>query len=165
MNREDFIKRLITFGSQRAKEIGYTEVLRGEDRQKGVWGENFTKFLEKEAGGDCSSTIKWYNPDKEKDCIEFYFRFNSPCILRRWYSDGYECLVCFDFTNKKLVNTGETYQEDGYLHKKGEQITEFVEDRWRLSQVMSWNFDKEEVAKVFEEWKRELLDLIKEANN
>lgn len=166
MNREDFIKRLISFGSQKAKENGYTEVLRGEDREKGIWGEEFTAFLEKEVGGDCSSTIKWYNPDNgEKDCVEFYFRFNSPCILHRWHCDGYECLVSFEFTNRKLVKTGETYQEDGFFHLKGEQITKFVEDKWRISQIMSWSFDMEEVAKVFEDWKRNLLDLIKDANN
>ena len=163
MNRETFIKKLILFVSQKAKEIGYTEMLRGEDRQKGIWGEELTAFLEKETGGDCSSTIKWYNPDI-KGCIKFYFRFNSPCISRWWYCDGYECLVDFEFTNKKLVETGSTYQEDGYLHKKGEPIKDFVEDKWRILQIMSWNFDKDEVVDTFEEWKKELLDLLNETN-
>lgn len=85
MNRDQAIKTLQLIGAEIAKEMGYTEMVIGEDRQKGVWGENFTKFLETEYG-ECTKEIKWFKENKPNnlsygDNIEFSFRFSSPQLI------------------------------------------------------------------------------------
>ena len=46
MNRQETIKTLQQIAAEIAQEMGYTEMRVGEDRQKGVWGEGFTRYLE-----------------------------------------------------------------------------------------------------------------------
>lgn len=165
MTREDFLKKLIDFSSQKAKELGYNEIDRRENRQKGIWDPAFTDFLEKLVGGDCASEIVWWSSDKKFCYIEFRFRFENPCVAIKWDVDGYECLVEFQFSNRKLVETGEYYNEDSSLHKKGDPVKEFVEDKWRIAQVMMWNLTVKEVEDTFNKWKGEIMNLIEEANN
>lgn len=51
MNRQDTIKTLQQIAAEIAQEMGYTEMRIGEDRQKGILGENFTRYLEETYGG------------------------------------------------------------------------------------------------------------------
>lgn len=46
MNRQETIKTLQQIAADIAQEMGYTEMRVGEDRQKGIWGESFTRYLE-----------------------------------------------------------------------------------------------------------------------
>ena len=89
MNRQDTIKILQQIAAEIAQEMGYTEMKIGEDRQKGIWGESFTRYLE-ETYGECTKAIRWFKPDAPKDLafgdnIEFSFRFSYPqvCIDHR----------------------------------------------------------------------------------
>ena len=84
MTRKEAIAKLQQVGAKIAAQMGYTEMLIGEDRTKGIWGENFTAFLE-EQYGECTAEIKWFKEDKPDnltygDNIEFRFRFSSPVL-------------------------------------------------------------------------------------
>lgn len=57
MNRQETIKTLQQIAADIAQEMGYTEMRVGEDRQKGIWGESFTRYLE-ETYGECTKEIK-----------------------------------------------------------------------------------------------------------
>ena len=46
MDRKETIKTLQNIGAKLAEEYGYYNVIIGEDRQKGFWGEKFTEYLE-----------------------------------------------------------------------------------------------------------------------
>ena len=92
MNRQETIKTLQQIAADIAQEMGYTEMRVGEDRQKGIWGESFTRYLE-ETYGECTKEIKWFKPDAPEDLafgdnIEFSFRFSDPQVCidpeNRW---------------------------------------------------------------------------------
>lgn len=82
IGRENCIKKMQKIGAEVAKELGYTEMQVGEDRQKGLWGENLTAYLEKKYG-ECTENIRWYAPEKPEDYVEFDFRFSDPRITIR----------------------------------------------------------------------------------
>lgn len=121
MNRMEAIKTLQQMAASIAYNMGYTEMYIGEERQKGIWGENFTKFLE-EKYGECTKTIKWFKPEFPVDMsygnnIEFSFRFSNPqiCIDNR-VLDGSLANVEFSDFNTKLFheykNEKDTKEEE-----------------------------------------------------
>ena len=89
--RAEFIAKVRRFAEHLAKEYNCDRVTVGEDRQKGVWGEGMTKWLEEKCGGDCSTNITWdggeekivskyiTKPQPERR-VELRFRFDSPCV-------------------------------------------------------------------------------------
>ena len=106
MNRDQAIKTLQLIGAEIAKEMGYTEMVIGEDRQKGIWGENFTRFLE-EKYGDCTKVIKWFKENKPVDLnygdnIEFSFRVSSPQLIidHRNVDGSFASIELSDFCTK-----------------------------------------------------------------
>ena len=112
MNRQDTIKTLQQIAAEIAQEMGYTEMKIGEDRQKGIWGESFTRYLE-ETYGECTKAIRWFKPDAPKDLafgdnIEFSFRFSDPqvCIDHR-KTDGSLANVEFSDWNSEIYNEYE----------------------------------------------------------
>lgn len=92
-HRTEFIAKVRRFGEHLAREYGCDRVTVDEDRQKGVWGEGMTKWLEERCGGDCSTNIKWdgggmktvgegrsYEREQPERQVELRFRFDSPCV-------------------------------------------------------------------------------------
>lgn len=138
MNREEAIKTLKGIANAIAEKYGYTEICIGQDRQNGIWGEDFTKFLEKSVGGDCSSEIKWRKPGNERDYVEFRFRFDNPCIAINFYDNERETLASLEFHTKRYVADG-VYTEDTWCHKKGDVKYTPVEIPCELNEVMMWN--------------------------
>ena len=135
-NRSAFIEMLINYATNKANELGYDEVIIGEDRQKGFWGEGFTKYLEK-THGECTKEIEW-RKDKET-YIWFRFRFESPCLAFHWEDDAQQgYMIEFEFSDTILISTDRRYDKDGFIHKKGEVIKEFKEAPWYIAEVHLW---------------------------
>lgn len=159
MNREDAIKALKVIASKMAKKYGYTEMNVGQDRQKGIWGEKFTEFLEKSIGGDCSTEIKWTKPGNNIGYVEFRFRFDNPVIAIMFQDEEQrETLASLEFHTKRYVPNG-LWEEDGPggWHKKGDIKYDKIDIPCELSEVMLWN---PEVAKHYLKemermWKKE----------
>lgn len=81
MTRDDVINELQQLCSELAKEFGFNEMVVGEDRQKGIWGEKLTEWLEAKYGS-CTKEIRWFSND-QKSYVEFWFRFASPVLSIR----------------------------------------------------------------------------------
>lgn len=113
MNRNEAIAKLQKIGVEIAQEMGYTEMVIGEDRTQGIWGEKLTDSLEKKYG-NCSQEIKWFKKDKPTDLIygdniSFEFRFSSPklCIDHRKVDGSFASIELSDWNHKAFVE----YQE------------------------------------------------------
>ena len=89
--RAEFIAKVRMFAETLAREYRCDEVEADEDRQKGIWGEGMTAWLEKRCGGDCSTNVKWTGGERKKVSehdkeprperqVELRFRFDSPCV-------------------------------------------------------------------------------------
>ena len=91
--RAEFIAKVRRFAEHLASESEFDcgRVTVGEDRQKGIWGEGMTKWLEERCGGDCSTNITWDGGDEKivskydkkptpKRQVNLRFRFDSPCV-------------------------------------------------------------------------------------
>ena len=127
MNRQDTIKTLQQIAAEIAQEMGYTEMRVGEDRQKGIWGEKFTKFLE-EKYGECTKEIKWFKPNAPKeltygDNISFSFRFSNPqvCIDHR-KTDGSLAEIEFSDWNSEIYNEYQK-EKDAKEEQLGRKLT------------------------------------------
>ena len=106
MDREQAIKSLQIVGAEIAKDMGYTEMVIGEDRQKGVWREKFTRLLEAEYG-ECTSDIRWFKKNRPVnlnfgDNVEFKFRFENPKLLidHRKVDGSLASIELSDFSDK-----------------------------------------------------------------
>lgn len=127
MNRQDTIKTLQQIAAEIAQEMGYTEMRVGEDRQKGIWGEGFTRYLE-ETYGECTKEIRWFKHDAPKDLafgdnIEFSFRISNPqiCIDHR-ETDGTLANVEFSDWNNKLYQEYEK-EKSSMEEQLGRELT------------------------------------------
>lgn len=138
-DRNEAIRVIQTIASQMARKYGYTDMLKGKDRQKGIWGEEFTKFLEKEEKGDCSTVIRWLKPGNTEDYMEFRYRFSNPVIALRFHSNGAECLASLEFSGHRYVNNGKVYGEDDLLGRKGQPVYEKTEVPWHLCELILFN--------------------------
>lgn len=79
MTREELIREMQGAAARIAKKYGLTEVQIGEDRQKGIWGEAFTKYLE-QRDGPCTAVIRWTDGVNQYPAVMFDFRFSTPRI-------------------------------------------------------------------------------------
>ena len=79
MTREELIRAMQGAAARVAKKYGLTCMVVGEDRQKGIWGEGFTRFLE-ERDGQCTATITWTDGQNNYPKVMFDFRFSTPRI-------------------------------------------------------------------------------------
>lgn len=127
MNRQDTIKTLQKIAAEIAQEMGYTEMRVGENRQKGIWGEGFTRYPE-ETYVECTKEIRWFKPDAPKDLafgdnIEFSFRFSKPqiCIDHREI-DGALANVEFSDWNNKLYQEYEK-EKSSMEEQLGRELT------------------------------------------
>ena len=77
MERNEAVALLQKIGGDIAKELGFGKCDVGEDRQKGIWGEKMTAYLEGKYG-ECSAKIVWHGGEPEKKKVEFNFRFATP---------------------------------------------------------------------------------------
>lgn len=79
-SRELVIANMQTYANELAKGFGCDQVKEREDRQKGIWGESMTKFLEKEHG-QCTKEITYYcGEGRKRTEVQFRFRFANPVI-------------------------------------------------------------------------------------
>lgn len=127
MNRQETIKTLQQIAAEIAQEMGYTEMRVGENRQKGIWGEGFTRYPE-ETYVECTKEIRWFKPDAPKDLafgdnIEFSFRFSKPqiCIDHREI-DGALANVEFSDWNNKLYQEYEK-EKSSMEEQLGRELT------------------------------------------
>ena len=157
MKRNEFIKEIYLFASKKAQELGFSNLKKGSDRQKGVWGEKLTEFLERKYKGDCSSEMFFYG-DNERTIIGTRFRFSNPCVYYRWYIDDEECLVEFEFTNEKYIDSEEVYEDDCFFHKKGEKKKVSIETEWRIGQVTMFGVRYSD--EVYRNWHKELKKIL-----
>lgn len=157
MERNEFIKEIYLFAGKKAQELGLNNLKKGSDRQKGVWGEGFTEFLEREYKGDCSSEMVFYGDD-ERTYVGTRFRFANPCVCYSWYIDDEECLVEFEFSNRKYIDSEEVYERDSFCYKKGDKKKIPVETEWRISQVIM--FGVRHSDEVYRDWYKELKEIL-----
>lgn len=87
MNREETIYVLQRTCEALARQRGYTDIEIGEDRQKGIWGESMTKYLE-ETYGSCTKEIRYRDPENSNNYVEFRFRFSDPVIALHTFERG-----------------------------------------------------------------------------
>lgn len=87
MNREETIYVLQRTCEALARQRGYTDIEIGEDRQKGIWGENMTKYLE-ETYGSCTKEFRYQDPENSSNYVEFRFRFADPVIALHTFERG-----------------------------------------------------------------------------
>jgi len=107
MNRQESIKTLQTIVNRIAQKYGYTEMVAGQDKQKGIWDEAFTNFLE-EKYGDCSTEIKWFKPGDDYSYVEFRFRFSNPVIAIKFRDDQKrETLASLEFSDHRYIDKTE----------------------------------------------------------
>lgn len=128
MNRQDVIKELIALTSKLAQEYNCPEYQCGEDRQKGIWGEDFTKYLEN-TYGECTKEFKFtseekfmYRGYKTEDiskpvcCVRFRYRFASPCIAIEIYKGQRQIFAemeISDYRGKWHISQFTIFDEDG----------------------------------------------------
>lgn len=128
--RSQVIKDLQTYASQLAEHYGFTEMEIGEDRQKGVWGEGFTSFLEKKYG-ECTKEIHWRDKNEPDNYVEFRFRFENPCVCISL--DGRKTLAeCEVGCSYRKVD--EKYERDNVYRPK--QFTAWGEGCLELAQKL-----------------------------
>lgn len=82
MTREELIKEMRLAGSRIAKKYGLDTMKVGEDRQKGIWGEGLTQYLENKEG-PCDMFVNWTNGVDKYPCVDFDFRFATPRLGMR----------------------------------------------------------------------------------
>lgn len=158
ISRDDFIKSLKSFMIKKAEELNLTVFEQGEDRQKGVWGEKFTEFLEKQVGGDCATTIIIRDENDRRRYLEFRFIFSNPCIAYNWYEGNSQCMVSFEFSNTEYVDSDEVYENDGMFHKKGDKIKKEITVDWKIIQVML--FGAKYSDPVYRKWFDEINNCV-----
>lgn len=111
MERDEFVKAIQELGAKFAEWFGCDVMSIGEDRQKGIWGETMTRFLE-EKHGACTEEIKWTKENEQEGYqteVEFRFRFANPCLSIRVNTPQKEVLGSLEFSNWNK----ETQNHDG----------------------------------------------------
>lgn len=133
MKRGKAIKALQEIGSDLAMEYGYTEMVIGEDRQKGIWGESLTKALEKEYG-ECTKDITWIKESCEKSCeeyIQYRFRFANPCLAIHKKGGAFAEIELSDFNSENKERNGNFKFSQGMIWKEeGIELFTILKERW-----------------------------------
>ena len=128
MKREEVIKSLINLTANLAQEYNCTEYQCGEDRQKGIWGEEFTQYLE-HTYGECTKEFTFSSEDKfiyrgyqKEDSskpvrrIRFRYRFANPCIAIEVYKGQRQIFAemeISDYGGKWHIGQFTIFDEDG----------------------------------------------------
>lgn len=109
MDRNEFVGKVKAFAAALAEEHGCDRLTEGEDRQKGVWGEEATAYLERKVGGDCASTLRYEGGEYDEETryhkpapecrVTFRFRFSDPCVTV-WLDHG-RTMAELEFTDWK----------------------------------------------------------------
>lgn len=148
MNRDETITGLKELGAKLAAGYKFQHINKGEDRQKGIWGEALTEQLEKEHG-PCTEEIKWFGDNPEEAYVKFDFRFSDPRLSVRLPGEVFASLELSDYVY-------ETKQHDGNFRIS--EVMAWKEDGVVLSQQLLWMW-KEYERKV---GKNELSETIEE---
>ena len=82
MTRDELIHEMRQAGARIAKKYGLDTMQVGQDRQKGIWGEGLTRYLEQK-DGPCDFFVNWTNGVDKYPCVEFDFRFATPRLGMR----------------------------------------------------------------------------------
>ena len=137
MNRESAIKTLQKMGSELAKEYGYEVMLVGEDRQKGLWGESMTKYLE-ETYGECTKSIKWKKDENDKEeYVEFDFRFANPRLTVKKPGEVLCSLELSDYNYETKEHTGDFVLDEIMVWKYtkgGDELQNVLVNMWNSLQ-------------------------------
>ena len=141
MNKElraEIIKRTQEIGNKLAINYRFTKVSTQEDRQKGIWGEATTEYLE-EKYGECTTEIRWEHPNFPNFYVEFDFRFADPRLAVH-FGNIMASVEISDFNN-------ETKEND---------------DNWKISEYQVWEEGGLEHAHLLTNKLNEMLDGVKE---
>lgn len=154
MTRTEVIAKLQQAGATLAEKMGYTVMVTGENRFKGIWGEKFTEFLEKKSG-ECIEDIKWFREDKPEDLkygdnICFDFRFSTPrlAIDHRNVDGSFASIDISDWNHKaykkyqeELEALGEnpSWIEKKELEKKHEPL--YRDGNFKIKDIQIFNGD------------------------
>lgn len=158
MKRKEAIKVLQGIACRMAEKYGFTEMTIGKDRQKGIWGEGFTEFLESQHG-DCSTVIRWTRPDKDGgEYVEFRYRFASPVICIKFWEGDRETMANLEFHDYLYKDMGEVYEEDTTFYEMGHPKLTRVDIPMELGEIMLWN------PKVARAYAQEMEEMWDEAN-
>ena len=139
------IGAMLDAGAELARRHGCLHVFDEVDRQKGVWGEHLTRWLEAEYGA-CTEGRVWSSSEAGKGgtsegwadrCVELRWRFASPC-LSVWV-DGRRT-----FAEVQLTNMG-----DGNLAD--------YDGRWRVHEIHCWEGEGTPMEPLI----RELLEAVR----
>lgn len=143
MSRDEFIAKVRAFAVQLAEEHECGECTVDEDRQKGIWGERMTAWLEEKCGGDCSTNVKWTGGESRKVAdydkeprpermVELRFRFSNPCVsvsldYRREFAE-----IEFSDFGEGLTHTGvfELHETHAWGERGGFDLLSHVMEEW-----------------------------------
>lgn len=143
MNREELIKTCHKILKEICGKYGYEYLVENEDRQKGLYGESFTKVLESDFGECTKGYLVYKNENDKSSYFSFRFRFANPCISFNSYEerDGrpVESFAEIEFHTTTCVPSGKFYEKDTRFFKKGAPIYEIITIPAEISQVMLRN--------------------------
>ena len=152
MDRQTAIKKLQQIGAKIAEQMGYTEMVVGEDRCKGIWGETLTKHLE-EKYGECTKEINWFKENKPEDLhygdnISFDFRFANPrlSIDHRKVDGSFASIELSDFSSREYTKYEKAKAALGENPSREEKSA--LEKEWE-ARYRTGNFKVKEIQ-VFE---------------
>lgn len=120
ISRFEMVSRMNDLASELAAKHGFELMESQDDRQKGIWGEELTKKLEKEHG-PCTQETRWTSATKPGHVL-FRFRFASPLIAIQEYSKGGNQVMASVEIGQRY-NTG-TKESDG---------------DWTIREAMIWD--------------------------
>lgn len=116
-SRDQLIINMYKAAEKLALAHGFTVVTTKEDRQKGIWGEELTKYLENHFGR-CTEEVTWTSQEK-KGKVQLRFRFASPLI----------CIKEYDANGVAVMASAEVSQ----------QYTGNYTGDWTVTETMTWN--------------------------
>ena len=165
MNRKETITMLQEVGSNLALKYGFTDMEIGEDRQKGIWGEKLTAYLE-EQFGECTKEIKWRSPENPNNYVEFRFRFQDPVLALNTFDRGEvkSNLASLEYSDHDADWTHYDELRRKSWDKEDVEPYHFVDyvhtDKYRLSEMQVWgdkglNYVKE-IQDMIAEYQKEM---------
>lgn len=122
--------------SELAKEYNCKNFFVGEDRQKGIWSEEFTKFLEAQHG-QCTEQIKFtgYNDDYIIS-VETRYKFSSPAVCIRFKNRHVKsedlAEMCLSGYNPDKQDWSSEYHISDFqcFNSRGLDLAQDLRERW-----------------------------------
>ena len=118
-----------------AKKRNYTQMVIEEDRQKGIWGEELTRYLEK-TYGECTEEITWYPEGTDKfgaydPQVKFRFRFSSPVVSIMGDGVSFGSIEISDYDSiTKEYNGNYKISEGMFWKAEGQALLQELIDEW-----------------------------------